>query len=601
MFDLACGDEAETFDPPQDSKAPLWALFANGPTDVARRFLPPNAVLRIGRSPDCGLVLRDPSVSRHHALLRGVGGSFSLEDLGSSNGTFANGQRLIPRQAQIIDFAHACKVGGTSVLVGPSGLSAPDPRMCLALADLADPVGRGGALPPDGMVARAWTLLRIQTAGPLPDGAAEAISTAHLASREVLFVRTKPTELFAVLADADLSAPRSDPGALAACFAGWSVEATIEMFDVPGGPNARREMHALMAGDALGASDGQPVILRDTQTLHLREMLKRVSPANVNVLLLGETGVGKEVFASLIHELSARRRHPFVRLNCATLSEHLLESELFGHERGAFTGAATTKIGLLETADRGTILFDEIGELSLPLQAKLLRVIESREILRVGGQRPIPLDVRFIAATNRDLTVEVAAGRFRQDLYFRLNCVTVTVPPLRERTSEIGPLASLFLARARRAFSLGPLALSLQALEALLQHQWPGNVRELKNTIERAALLATGPTILASQLGIQTLRGLEPPLVQAAPTAPASPPATTGDASPEPAERRRIEEALLRSAGNQGRAATQLGISRRTLVRRLARFGIPRPRVGPTGDPPAGEPSLTSGCASTSS
>ena len=256
---------------------------------------------------------------------------------------------------------------------------------------------------------------------------------------------------------------------------------------------------------------------------------------------------------------------PLVSLNCASLPEALLESELFGYERGAFTGAVGAKPGLLETAEGGTVFLDEIGDLPAPLQAKLLRVIEAHEVTRLGATRARQLDVRFIAATNRDLPHEIAAGRFRQDLDYRLAAMMVTVPPLRDRPSEIEPLARLFADSASRRFGLPAMELSEAAIAVLKNHSWPGNVRELRNAIERAVLLCGGAVVEPAHLSpLQTPP--EPPRAAATPAAlPTS-------------ERARIERALAENGWNQSRAAQALGIPRRTLVRKIARLGFPRPR-----------------------
>jgi DNA-binding NtrC family response regulator len=291
--------------------------------------------------------------------------------------------------------------------------------------------------------------------------------------------------------------------------------------------------------------------------------------------LVGETGVGKEVVAAAIHNRSPRRNNPFLRLNCAALSEHLLESELFGHEAGAFTGARAAKPGVLETADSGTILLDEIGEMPMAIQAKLLRVIETREVTRVGGTRIRHLDVRFLSATNRDLQAHAQAGGFREDLYFRLSGVTLNIPPLRERVEEIGPLAKEFAGKA--AFALGrssPPQLTPEALDHLRSRRWPGNVRELRNWVERAVLLCTSDTI---EMADVDPRGLGPQRASA--TRMAVPMSVSPEQTDVVDERTRIEAALAACAGNQTRAAERLGIARRTLVKKLAEYQIPRPRV----------------------
>ena len=310
----------------------------------------------------------------------------------------------------------------------------------------------------------------------------------------------------------------------------------------------------------------------------LRSVVERVAAADVNVLLLGETGVGKDVMASMVHASSRRCDRAFVGINCASLPEMLLESELFGHERGAFTGAVASKPGLLETADGGTVFLDEVGDLPLVLQAKLLRVIESREVMRVGALRARRIDVRFVSATNRELARAVAEGRFRQDLYYRLNCVTLTVPPLRERPSDIAPLADCFLKGACERFGYAGRAFSAEAEAALGAHSWPGNVRELRNVVERAVLLAPGALIEPDHLGLSA-----PSPVLAADDhrrreTPLHGVPTDGPAPAARPERDRIADALVACAGNQSRAAGLLGISRRTLVRRIALLRLPRPR-----------------------
>ena len=320
--------------------------------------------------------------------------------------------------------------------------------------------------------------------------------------------------------------------------------------------------------------------VRDPSPAGLPTVVRELARSDLAVLILGETGVGKEVLADSLHALSGRRG-PLVRINCAAIAESLLESELFGHERGAFTGAVKEKVGLLEAAQGGTVFLDEIGELPLGTQAKLLRAVEQREILRLGSTRPVAIGVRFIAATNRDLQKEVAAKRFRRDLYYRLDGVTLGILPLRERTELIAPLTRLFVERACERAGRPVPALDTELLAALQAYAWPGNVRELKAVIERALLLARGEELSARHLVFAAR--------EAAPPAPAPPPVEdiaeieSDDAPPEltPAEqedRDRIIKALEEHAGNQTRAAKALGLGRTTLVTRLRLYRIPRPR-----------------------
>ncbi|MBX3126529.1 MAG: sigma 54-interacting transcriptional regulator [Polyangiaceae bacterium] len=294
----------------------------------------------------------------------------------------------------------------------------------------------------------------------------------------------------------------------------------------------------------------------------LDALIERVSRSDLSVILLGETGVGKDVTAERIHRASPRAGGPLVSLNCAALSESLLESELFGHERGAFTGAHGAKVGLLEAGHRGTVFFDEVAELPLSTQAKLLRAIETRTILRVGSVVPKPIDVRFVAATNRPLEELVASGAFRRDLYFRLAGLTLRIPPLRARLFEIPALARLFLTEASARHGRSAPNLSNASLAALRAHAWPGNVRELKNVMERALVLCSDAVIEPQHL-LLTDAGLRAP--------------STGSGDFDD-ERARVLGALEQAGGNQTRAAKLLGISRRTLVNRLDQYNLPRPR-----------------------
>jgi DNA-binding NtrC family response regulator len=306
----------------------------------------------------------------------------------------------------------------------------------------------------------------------------------------------------------------------------------------------------------------------------VERLLALVAPSPLAVLVCGETGVGKERAAERIHGLSRGASGPFVRLNCAAIPEQLLESELFGHERGAFTGALQPKPGLIEAAHGGTLFLDEVAELPPAAQAKLLRVLEAGEVTRVGSVTPRRIDVRFVAATNRDLAARVATGAFRQDLYYRLNGVTVSIPPLRERRAEIAPLAAGFAAAAARSLGRSPPVVGAEALAALEAHDWPGNIRELGNAVGRAVAVCEGGVIAVAHLPDEIVR-------RTAPVARAG----EGDTARGPvvdAERRRVLDALERAAGHQGRAAELLGISRRTLLHRLDALHLPRPRKGHT-------------------
>ncbi len=298
------------------------------------------------------------------------------------------------------------------------------------------------------------------------------------------------------------------------------------------------------------------------------EVVKRAAPTKATVLILGESGTGKELVAQAIHEESPRREKPFVKVNCAALTETLLESELFGHEKGSFTGAIARKEGRFELADGGTLFLDEIGEISAALQMKLLRVLQQREFERVGGTQTLQVDVRIVAATNRDLGAEVTAGRFREDLYYRLNVVSITLPPLRQRKGDVPALVSHFLDRYCTAYGKEIVGLAPGTLNALLSHTWPGNVRELENVIERAVVLAQGKQLTTDDLPA-SFRGPRPagaPVVKDG-TGGLIPGATLHEI-----EREAILKTLEMVQGSTSRAAEVLGISVRKIQYRLKEY-----------------------------
>jgi two-component system response regulator AtoC len=312
------------------------------------------------------------------------------------------------------------------------------------------------------------------------------------------------------------------------------------------------------------------VVVADPAMHELHDVIGRVAPGEINVLLLGETGAGKEIVARTVHARSARAAGCFVAVNCAALSETLLESELFGHEKGAFTGADRARPGLLEGAAGGTVFLDEVGEMSLSCQAKLLRALEERSVVRLGSLVARSIDVRFVAATNRDLEAEVEVGRFRRDLFYRLDGVTLRVPPLRQRPGEVEQLTQQFLVRYARQLGRATPTLDEASRQALRDHLWPGNVRELRNVIERAVLLSDGGVIRPEHLRL-TRAAATPTIERPAVAAPLQ-------REVQAMEKARILSVLEACGGNQSAAARELGMARNTLLRRLDRYGIPRPR-----------------------
>ncbi len=323
---------------------------------------------------------------------------------------------------------------------------------------------------------------------------------------------------------------------------------------------------------------GFPRIVGEHPTMKdASQMTQRVAATESTVLLLGESGTGKEVFARAIHHLSSRANAPFVALNCAAIPEGLVENELFGHERGAYTGAGARKIGKMELAHRGTLFLDEIGELPLATQSKLLRVLEEKRFERVGGTQEIEVNVRILTATNKDLRAAVAEKSFREDLFFRISAVPITVPPLRDRGDDVLLLAEYFLEKFRREFRKPDLQLGKQTSARLLTYSWPGNVRELQNAIERAAILSNGSEIMESALQLPEARPsaaqlpegmLEEAFLWEGPLEEVSQRAVTH------VERFKIQNALQESKWNKTRAAERLGVSYKTLLSKIRVLGL---------------------------
>ncbi len=323
----------------------------------------------------------------------------------------------------------------------------------------------------------------------------------------------------------------------------------------------RLEAENLTLRDDGAAAKLHQVIAESPAMKSVLNIVQRIGPADANVLITGENGTGKEVIARSLHAVSGRSGKPLVSVNAGALAESLFESELFGHVRGAFTDAKTDRVGRFELADGGTLFLDEIANVPLNLQAKLLRVLETGEFERVGSSKTRKVNVRVLSATNADLKKDVAEGRFRQDLMFRLNTVEIHLPPLRERREDIAPLAEHFLRQHSERYRRGKMDFTLRAIEALREHSWPGNVRELDHVIERAVLMTSASTVTAMDLALQT-------------TSAAQLSARLEEMSLEDAERLLITKALARFEGNANRAAEALGLSRSALYRRLQKYGL---------------------------
>ncbi len=367
--------------------------------------------------------------------------------------------------------------------------------------------------------------------------------------------------LFASLTAERISVP------VVACGVGADVPAAVAAIEagakeyIPLPPDAE----LIAAVLAAIAEDRCAVLHADPAMARVVALADKVAQSDASVLIMGESGTGKEVLARHLHAASRRARGRFVAVNCAAIPETLLETELFGHEKGAFTGAVARRVGRFEEANGGTLLLDEISEMDVRLQAKLLRAIQEREIDRIGGTKPVKVDVRLIATSNRNLAEAVAAGRFRQDLYFRLNVVALRIPPLRERPADIGLLADHFAARFAKENGLPARSISGEARRLLASHAWPGNVRELENIIHRAVLLAGGNEIGAEAIDL-------PAAANASPAARGASAAPVGSTLAE-VERELILSTLSHCLGNRTHAATILGISIRTMRNKLRQYG----------------------------
>jgi two-component system, NtrC family, response regulator AtoC len=549
---------------------------------VTSHPLPEGATrLTIGRAEGCDIVIDDPLLSRVHAALHITGAAFAVEDLGSANGTFLRESRLAPGERTSLGLNEAVGLGSAMLIV--------QPRFRALRATWV----RGhdyfeGRLGEECARARrrqrSFALLHMHITESIPEDRVASVCAEVLDGSDVVGRYGNDRYEALLVEDAD------------------EVESVVEQLVRELGADHARigtaiyprdglDPDTLMTraiADARGEGDDRAgtdkLILLDSAMKNLYELANRVARGDISVLITGETGAGKEILAAHIHSRSPRADKPFLCLNCAALPETVLESELFGHEKGAFTGAVTGKAGLLETAHEGTVLLDELGELSLAAQAKLLRVIEERRVLRVGGLKPRDIEVRFLAATNRDLEEEVANGRFREDLYYRIAGVTLSIPPLRSRRSEIVPLAERYGANYASKLGLArPIEIHPSARAFLETYTWPGNIRELKNMIERAVLLSGGVVTL-DHLPVDKLKSAHlsrpRPAPAATDAAQESAPRATAPSGAAAEERDKIIQILSECGGNQTQAARRLGISRTTLSKRLEELDIPRPRKG---------------------
>jgi two-component system response regulator AtoC len=535
---------------------------------VTTRVLPMTGELAIGRGGNCELVVNHASVSRRHATLRLV--PLEIVDDNSRNGTRVEGHRIAAGIPTPLEVGDVVEIGDTALVIQAMPVSESP---IVALEDQPVP-------PIDAEIARSartrspFAVVQVVTQGAR---ASDVLPTLRSIMRNTDVIKGDGAGGFQiVLVDTSAEQAAHAVARLRMMLERGGITARIGMARYPDDGVVPEQLiaHAYMK---VTRDDDAPTTAMD----QVRDIIRQVATGDLSVLVTGETGAGKELCAEMIHRLSPRAAMPFVRFNCSALVETLVESELFGHEKGAFTGATSMRPGLLETANGGTVCLDEIGELSLGVQVKLLRVLEERSLRRVGASTGRKIDVRFVCATNRDLLEEVNAGRFRRDLYYRINGVRIVVPPLRERPEEIVPLARAFAARARPGMTAVFGADTMAMLES---HAWPGNVRELRNTIERAVLMSSGGAIRPSHL---VLEHAPAHVRESYPTMPLErlsyetmPSRPSGSLANEVAEleRKRIVETLEHYGGNQTQAARALGMSRTTLIARMEEYALRRPR-----------------------
>ncbi|HEY4057680.1 MAG TPA: sigma 54-interacting transcriptional regulator [Kofleriaceae bacterium] len=525
--------------------------------------LEPRKALTIGRTPPSDLVFDDPRLSRQHAKFMWNELGLWVEDLGSTNGTQKNGEKV----------TRTAMAPGDEITVGPVVVSVH------VMASMGEEL-RGLTGYERFVGALTDELIRARTfARPL---ALLMVRGAHSKDGHVsrwagrLREKLRPVDRagiygpHAVLVSApELNATNMQP--LAASLATWGLACNVVTFPQDGA--SVEELVTAVQSPPKKAPDEPatgPMIVKSTAMKAVMATVRKVAKSAIGVLITGETGTGKEVISRAIHDQGPRKKHPMRSINCAAIPATLIESLLFGHEHGAFTGADKQAKGIFEQANGGTVLLDEIGELALPAQAALLRVLETKRVTRVGGDKEIDVDVRVVAATHRDLEQMVAAGQFRQDLLFRLNTMTIRLPSLRERTDEIRPLAEGFLVEANKLSGADVRSIDKHAMAAMEAYDWPGNVRELRNAIDRAVALAENKTVMLEDLP-ERVRGTNRTAI---------PEANDGEVPADYREHVRkfeidlILKALQKSQGNQTEAAKALGLPLRTLVHKIQTYGI---------------------------
>jgi DNA-binding NtrC family response regulator len=588
---------------PKQARTPdLYYLLVFHENSSRMVQLPVRGEVFLGRGADVHVFLDDASVSRRHAKLTLADGEALLEDLNSRNGTQVNGETIAgPRKLVAGDTITVCTV----TLVYNSSAK---PRQTRTITDLAQLRQRGEEeIERSLRYQRPLTVLSIACGGDVKNR--EALGKAIVNETRLMDVIAWGAvgELVVLMPE---TGAREAPDAAAALLHSAAALSGAPRLGFATCPEDGCEFETLLASAraaAESAAAGQvaaagrafgtlqiatkTIVVADPVMVRLYALVERLAGADLAVLIHGETGTGKEVVAAALHHWSTRRTRPLVTLNCAAFQETLLESELFGHEKGAFSGAVASKQGLLESAGGGTVLLDEIGELTATAQAKLLRVLETKRVIRLGDVREREIDIRIVAATNRNLQDEVRASRFRQDLFYRLSGATVWLPPLRSRKRELAILAQTFLRDACAAQERPPMMIAAAAMQALGTYSWPGNVRELKNLMEYVAAAVPDMTVQAWHLEPIGASTPSPPSAWGGDEAQVfggtegEPLTSEADAAANfrpiedelrEFERSRIIAALSATGGNQTRAARLIQMPLRTFAAKIKQYNIPR-------------------------
>ena len=589
-----------TGSPAEESLAPGYLLVVESGSSAMFQ-LPQSGEIVVGRASEAALRVQDPSVSRQHARFRIARGEVLIEDLGSHNGTRVNGERITaPRRLLSGDVIVLCDVAIIYQLNhqghhGPGQSQTPRVRplhedLTVLRHRLEEEVERALSSHRPVSLCALWT-------GVLAGSARSKLAHELGAALRVIDVAAwgGTDHLIVLLPDSEAQGAHAAAARLVDAAA---AVVPLARAGLAGCPSDGYDVDALLSG-ARAAMDGAPpgqigqaaaavqtlsigdrtVVLADPAMVRLYKLIDRLAQSDLPVLITGETGSGKEIAAQTLHTRSRRAAQRLVSINCAALPESLAESELFGHEKGSFSGAVAAKQGLLEAAHGGTVFFDEIGELPPAVQAKLLRVLETKKLMRVGEVRERTVDVRIIAATNRKLAEESTAGRFRQDLFFRLSSAVLVLPPLRDRQRELPILARTFLAEACARAGRSPLLIAPAAMDLLLRYSWPGNLRELRNAMDYAATVVTEPVLEPEHLPAPILLALTTPSSARQPEEESSSLAQLARVIlrlPVSDKLDAIESALVSAAmtlasGNKSAAARLLGVHRKVVERRMER------------------------------